>query len=491
MSMRIKDLDPPTALRQRLAAKSRRRRAQMAAATQAPGLGPPRNDILPALTLDYLPLADLKPAAAKLRRLDPAHVREVAASIARLGFCDPLLIGADGELIDGEARFLAAGQLGLDRAPCIRVGHLSRDELRVLRLAVNRLGEKGQWDLEALRIEFEQLIVTDAPIEIAGFGPDEVDHILLGDGADGLEAGPLEPEPGAAPIARPGDLFQLGPHRLICGDARDAEVLSRLMRDDPPARLLLTDEPYNVRIAGNVTRRGHREFAMASGEMTEAEYLEFNRAWITTALPRLADGAVLASFIDWRGYPTLHAAALAAALTPLGLVVWSKTNAGMGALYRSQHELLPLFKKGDAAPVNNVALGRKGRWRSNVWVYPGASSLGSQARRGLQDHPTVKPTALLKDAILDLTHRGDLVVDPFLGSGSTLLAADAARRVCRGVEIDALYIDLVIRRYEAATGQAGVLSETGETVAALAERRAAAVEDKNAARAGGKATGCG
>jgi len=210
---------------------------------------------------------------------------------------------------------------------------------------------------------------------------------------------------------------------------------------------------------------------MASGEMDEAEYLAFNVAWINAALPVLADGAVLGTFIDWRGYPVVHAAAIAAALTPLNLVVWTKTNAGMGSLYRSQHELLPLFKKGRAPTVNNVELGRKGRWRSNVWVHPGASSRGSDSRRGLQDHPTVKPTALLKDAILDVTRRGDIVVDPFLGSGSTLLAADAVGRVCRGVELDPLYLDLVIQRYQAATGRTAVLEETGEILPTIATRR--------------------
>jgi len=171
--------------------------------------------------------------------------------------------------------------------------------------------------------------------------------------------------------------------------------------------------------------------------------------------------------------PIVHAAATKLFLTPLNLVVWAKTNARMGSLYRSQHELLPLFKKGTAAHVNNVELGKRGRWRSNVWNYPGASSLGSDARRGLQDHPTVKPTAMLADALLDLTNRGDIVLDPFLGSGSTLIAAEKVGRVCRGVELDPLYVDVIIRRYEAATGNAAILVETGEQFADVAVRRTA------------------
>jgi DNA modification methylase len=228
-----------------------------------------------------------------------------------------------------------------------------------------------------------------------------------------------------------------------------------------------------VKIAGHVTGGAYREFAMASGEMSNEEFLGFNIDWIEPVAAYLCDGGVFASFIDWRGLPTVHSAAAQLGLAPLNLIVWAKTNAGMGSLYRSQHELLPLFKKGEAPHVNNVDLGKKGRWRSNVWTYPGASSLGSDARRGLQDHPTVKPTAMLEDALLDLTNRGEIVLDPFLGSGSTLIAADKAGRVCRGVELDPLYVDVIIRRYEAVTSDTAVLTETGERFADLAARRAA------------------
>jgi DNA modification methylase len=243
------------------------------------------------------------------------------------------------------------------------------------------------------------------------------------------------------------------------------------MRDDGPARLVLTDEPYNVRISGNVTGGSHREFAMASGEMSGSEFLTFNLAWMKAALDQLADGGLFGTFIDWRGLPAVHAAATQLGLVPINLIVWAKTNAGMGSLYRSQHELLPLFKKGDGDHLNNIDLGRKGRWRSNLWVYPGASSIGSDARNGLRDHPTVKPTALLADALLDVTARGDIVIDPFLGSGSTLVAAEKTGRRCRGVEIDPLYVDVIIRRYQAETGREAILEATGETFAALAARR--------------------
>jgi DNA modification methylase len=196
---------------------------------------------------------------------------------------------------------------------------------------------------------------------------------------------------------------------------------------------------------------------MASGEMSDAQFLDFNTQWIEAAMAHLCDGGVFGTFIDWRGLPTVNSAATALGLTALNLIVWGKTNAGMGSLYRSQHELLPLFKKGAAATVNNIELGKRGRWRSNLWTYPGASSMGSDTRRGLQDHPTVKPTAMLQDALLDLANRGDIVLDPFLGSGSTLIAAEATGRVCRGVEIDPLYVDVIVRRYEATSGKAAIL----------------------------------
>ena len=200
---------------------------------------------------------------------------------------------------------------------------------------------------------------------------------------------------------------------------------------------------------------------MASGEMTEAEFRTFNLDWIGAALPYLVEGGVFGTFIDWRGLHVVQHAAAALALSPLNLIVWAKTKVGMGSLYRSQHELLPLFKKGEEAHVNNVGLGRGGRWRSNLWTYPGASSLGSGSRQGLQDHPTVKPVALLADALLDLTGRDEVVLDPFLGSSSTLIAAEGTGRRCYGVEIDPSYVDLTVKRYEEVTGGRAIREAEG------------------------------
>ena len=468
--MMVRDDLRRDSLREGLKTKGRSRRNAAARHAEAEnGARPVRNDILPSLQIERCPVASLKSYLRKLRKSDPAHVRETANSISALGFNVPLLVGKDNVIIDGESRLEAAKLLGLSSVPCIRVDHLDETEQRLLRLAVNRLGEKGSWDIGELEAEFKELIIANAPIEISGFGSDEIDQIVIG-GENAPEVGDLAPPPGASAIAQVGDLFLLGPHRLICGNATDPALVERLMQTDV-ARMVFTDEPFNVAIRGNVSGGDHREFVMATGEMTDEQFLEFNRKWMDAVIPHLVDGGVLGTFIDWRGLPIAHAAATALGLTPLNLVVWAKTNAGMGSLYRSQHELLPLFKKGAASHVNNISLGQRGRHRTNLWTYPGASSFGSDARKGLQDHPTVKPTAMLQDALIDLTNRGEIILDPFLGSGSTLIAAENTGRICCGVELDPLYVDVVIRRYEGVTGTPASLADTGETFKKLVDRR--------------------
>lgn len=440
-----------------LRGKSRQRRLNLDRPNPAEGRA--RNDLTPRLTsVERAPDALTAPSRA-VRKYDPAQVQRVAAAIRAHGFCDPVLIDAQNRILDGVIRVEAAKLLGLTSISCIVADHLSPSEQRTLRLSLNRLQERGSWDLEELKLEFEELALEAGALEITGFTDCEIDQVLLDEEPAPIEPGSLTPS-SDAPVAQPGDVFVLGRHRIICGDARDPAVLAKLMGAER-ARLLLTDEPYNVRIGGHVTGGDHREFAMASGEMSEAEFLAFNRSWMAAALPHLVDGAVFGTFIDRRGVHVVQRAAAELELTALNLIVWAKTNAGMGSLYRSQHELLPLFKKGTTAHVNNVGLGRGGRWRSNLWTYPGASSLGSDARKGLQHHPTVKPVALLADAVLDLTERDEVVLDPFLGSGSTLIAAEQIGRRCYGVELDPRYVDLIIARYEAVTGKRAVREVEG------------------------------
>jgi hypothetical protein len=272
-------------LREGLKAKGRSRRQAAARHAEAEkGTGPRRNDILPSLQIEACHVDALKSHVRKLRKSDPAHVREIANSISTLGFNVPLLIGKDNIVVDGQSRLEAAKLLGLSSVPCIRVDHLNETEQRLLRLAVNRLGEKGIWDIGELEAEFKELIIADAPIEISGFGSDEIDQVLIGENEDGYEAGDLVPLPGATAIARVNDLFLLGSHFLICGDATDPAVVARLMRTDL-ARMVLTDEPFNVAIGGHVTGGDHREFVMASGEMTDSQFETQQAASRETGFP--------------------------------------------------------------------------------------------------------------------------------------------------------------------------------------------------------------
>jgi DNA modification methylase len=457
-------------LRRALTGKGRSRRNVLSALGKTSPARNGRNNLIPQLDFVERAPKDLALPSRTVRKIAPAHLAEVICSIQSFGFCDPPLIDDSNKVLDGVIRVEAAKRLGLPSISCLQVGHLSSNELRLLRLALNRLGEKGQWDLGELKIEIDELTAEGVAIETSGFTLAEIDHIIIDEACDPVEPGPLAPSPDAKTVAGLGDVFLLGKHRLICADATALETYASLMQDKY-ARLVLTDQPYNVPIAGHVTKGEHHEFVMASGEMSPEQFSAFNHSWLSAASQQLMDGGLLCTFIDWRGYPSVHEAALAHGLTQLNLVVWAKTNAGMGSLYRSQHELLPLYKKGDAAHVNNIELGKNGRWRSNVWTHPGANSLGSDSRDGLQFHPTVKPVSMLEDALMDVTNKGDIVLDPFLGSGSTLIAAEQRGRICYGIELDPQYVDLIVRRFEETAGTHVIHEETGETFEQLRAQR--------------------
>ncbi len=458
-----------SALRPALKSKARTRRETVSALARVSADRPRRNDLLPQIEQLEISPQDLTLPTRNVRKIDPAHLKEVIGSIETFGFCVPPLIDSENRILDGVIRVAAAKQLGLPVIRCLKVGHLSAKELRLLRLALNRLGEKGSWDLGELRTEFQELIAEGVHIETSGFTAAEIDQIVIDEELEPCDA-ILRESTDQAPVVQVGDIFVLGKHRIFCGDATKEDSYKQLAQDCR-FRLVLTDPPYNVRIAGNVTNSGHREFVMASGEMTESEFATFNETWISLAAHYLIDGGLFASFIDWRGFPSIYEAARMHLLQQLNLVVWAKTNAGMGSLYRSQHELLPIFKKGKGSHVNNVALGKSGRWRSNVWNYPGASSLGSDSRKGLELHPTVKPISLLEDALLDVTNRGDAVLDPFLGSGSTLIAAERRGRICYGLEFDPHYVDIAVRRFENTFGIEAVHEASGSSFKTLTEQR--------------------
>jgi len=393
-------------------------------------------------------------------------------SIAEFGFTIPVLI-ARGEIIDGHIRIEAARRLNLEQIPAIDVSHLSPAEIRKLRLAANRLGELGEWDLDVLRVEFQELIDLDVELDVTGFTPQDLDIVLL-EPLDGEshEEEELE-DPPTQPVTRLGDLWMLDQHRIICGNALEAQTYEHLLEGEL-ADAVLTDPPYNIKIKGNVSGLGkkvHDEFLMASGEMDDCEWQGF----LDTVLNRLAafsvDGAVLYAFMDWRSIHRLYQAGFTADLNLINLAVWNKEAGGMGGLYRSQHELVAVFCKGERPHTNNVRLGKNGRDRSNVWSAASANRRGSSANEMLEFHATPKPIELCTEALLDVTARGMTVLDAFLGSGTTLIAAEKTGRWCRGIELDPRFVDVAVRRWEKLTGKHAVLAATGESFEAVAARR--------------------
>lgn len=404
------------------------------------------------------------------------QIAQIAASIRTFGFLNPVLIGSDGIVIAGHGRVAAAMQLGLGEVPTIELAHLSDAERRAYVIADNRLAELAGWDRDILTIELQSLadMELDFELEITGFETAELDLLLDGDFGDDEDPDDVVPETlEAAPATRLGDVWLLGDHRLICGDAQLSETYAILMQDDQ-ARMVFTDPPYNVKISGHVCGSGaiqHREFAMASGEMDQAGFTRFLAKALTGMRNVSVDGAIHFVCMDWRHIGELQSAGDGIYSELKNLIVWKKSNGGMGTFYRSQHELVFAWKVGTAPHINTFGLGETGRYRTNVWEYPGVNSFGAN-QKDLELHPTVKPVALVTDAIKDVTRRGDIVLDGFGGSGTTLIAAERCGRIARLVELDPVYCDVICRRYAALTGNEAVLVETGERFANAALRRA-------------------
>ena len=458
-----------------IAARARTRRETQRALSEIEAHAPlpRRNDLAPRLRLETRAIESLRPASRSVRCRDAKQSAKLAASLERFGLCRPILIDTDGAIVEGHGLWEAARAQGVSEVFCIVIDHLDRTERRALSIALNRLGETGAWDPNALRLEFEELTVLGVDLIETGFETAEIDGImLLDDDEDLASSEAAAPQGLETAVSHLGDIWILGDHRLGHGDARGAILYDQLMLPGELAQLVLTDEPYNVANVGHVTSNAdHREFAFAHGEMSREEFALFNRQWMDAVLARLVDGGLFATFIDWRSIDLVIASGRELGLDLVNVVVWVKTNGGQGSLWRSQHEFLPVFKKGAEPHVNNVELGRHGRWRSNVWDYAGASSLGSDAREGLELHPTVKPRLLLEDALIDITNRGDIVIDCFAGSGSTLVAAEATGRRCRAIEFDGPYCDVIVRRWSEMTGWEAVLEATGETFGEVEARR--------------------
>ncbi|MBN8485011.1 MAG: ParB N-terminal domain-containing protein [Sphingomonadales bacterium] len=427
--------------------------------------------------ITYRPVGSLTPYSNNPRKHPESQLVKLAASIAEFGFVMPVLIDEDGVIIAGEARVAAAKRLGLTEVPVIVAHQWSKAQVRSYRLADNRLAELASWNEQALAIELAAIIEMDeTPIEILGWETAEVD--LLIDATNEVNSSEDEAdeqiEEPADPVTRTGDLWQLGRHRLLCASSLEAANWSELLAGEMAA-MAFTDPPYNVPVSGHVCGLGkvsHDEFAMASGEMSQAEFIAFLSSFLAAMLPHLKDGAVLDLCMDWRHMGELLAALDANTLSLLNLCVWNKTNGGMGSLYRSKHELVLIAKKGKASHTNNVELGKHGRYRTNVWDYAGVNTFSRNRMADLADHPTVKPVALVADAIRDVSLPGEIVLDAFMGSGTTILASERTKRRAYGLEIAPGYVDVAIRRWEKMTGQQAVLASTGQSFAEVAAERA-------------------
>jgi DNA modification methylase len=439
-------------------------------------------------TLEWIAVDALTPNARNARTHSKKQIRQIADSITAFGFLVPLLIDDGGVVIAGHGRYAAAKLLGFEQVPVIEVKGLSEAQRRALALADNKIAENAGWDRELLAAELpelaEILVVDGLDISITGFAPVEIDQLTTdfeddaSDPADAVDPAWVT----NAAVSKPGDLWELGNHRLLCGDARDPDAIDRLMGGNRAAMAFL-DPPYNVRVR-DIVGRGqvkHQEFAMASGEFSRSQFVEFLTKSLAAVASISRTGAVHYVCMDWRHMAELLEAAQATYREMLNLAVWVKSNAGQGSFYRSQHELIGIFRVGDAPHLNNVELGRHGRSRSNVWHYAGVNTFRAGRLEDLQSHPTVKPVTLVSDAMKDCTRRGDVVIDTFSGSGTTILAAERVGRRAFVLEIEPRFVDAAIRRWQSFTRKDAIHLGSGRCFDVLTVDRIGAVAPPDAA----------
>jgi DNA modification methylase len=420
-------------------------------------------------------IGTLKPFRKNPRRHPEAQIAALMKSISRV-WTNPILIDESGTILAGHLRLEVAKRLGMEQVPTIMIVGLSASEKSAVVIADNRLPEQAVWDFDLLREHFRELIELDFDVELSGFSTGEVDLILdskppkdAADTADDLNGFSVN---GPA-VSKPGDLWELGPHRLLCANALERRSYERLLQGHI-AQMVLTDPPYNVPIAGHAMGRGkirHRNFAAAVGEMSRTEFTTFLSKFIRQIIVFSQDGSIAYVFMDWRHLPELLGAALPLFTEWKNLLVWNKNNAGQGSFYRSKHELIAVFKNGTAPHINNFSLGGKGRYRANVLDYPSVNSLHPARRGDLELHPTVKPVALVADLIRDCSRRNGIILDPFGGSGTTILAAERTGRIARLIELDPLYVDVAVRRWEKTMGMPARHSGSGLSFGEVAAER--------------------
>ena len=420
-------------------------------------------------TITQQDFTKLRPSPRNARTHSRKQIKQIANSIERFGFTNPVLVDDGGLVIAGHGRIEAARLLGLKTVPTLAISHMSPSERRAYMLADNKIALNAGWDTELLALELQELADLDFDVELSGFSLAETD-LIIEQAESANSARRDEPEDemlfhSGPSISVHGDLWRLGEHLLICGDARLETTFAQLLGNET-VDLVFTDPPYNVKIDGNVCGNGsvrHREFAFASGEMREDEFTYFLEVTLGHCARSLRDGGIAFVCMDWRHMRELLTAGAASFSELKNLVVWNKTNAGMGTFYRSKHELIFVFKQGRAEHTNTFGLGDTGRYRTNVWDYPGISSLSKDRADELAMHPTVKPVAMIADAIKDCSRRGEIVLDCFAGSGSTLIAAEQTGRLSRLVEFDPQYCDTIIRRWEKYTGRCAIHEESGKS----------------------------
>jgi DNA modification methylase len=426
--------------------------------------------------MSYLATSALTPHPNNVRKHTGAQIRAIAKSIEAFGFAAPILADKDGYILAGNARYLAADALGLTEVPVIFLDDLTETQAKAYMLADNKLTDRSTWDEPKLAVQLKELsdLALEFDIEATGFEAPEIDFRIqsLEDTLDQVDEFRISTE-SAVSIA--GDVWCLGDHRVYCGTALDP-VSYAILFEGRQATTVFTDPPYNVKINGNAAGHGktsYREFAMAVGEMSDVEFTDFLNTALSNASSNVVPGGLIYACMDWRHMEEILAAARASALDLVNLCVWVKPNGRLGSFYKSRHELVFVFKSGKGAHQNNIQLGKFGRNRTNVWHYSTARIFSRNATStdtGL--HPTVKPLLMVSDAILDCTQRNDIVLDPFLGSGTTLLAAERTGRRCFGVELDPIYVDTAIERWQRMTGH-HALSPFGETFEFIKAKRRA------------------
>jgi DNA modification methylase len=422
----------------------------------------------------WRPIGKLKEFPGNPRRHPESQIANLMKSIRRF-WTNPILVDETGAILAGHGRWEAARRLGMSEVPTVTVSGLSDSEKRAVVIADNRLPEQAVWDFDLLRRHFQDLIKLDFDVELTGFSTGEID-LLIDGSQESVATDPADDLAGLAAegpaISQFGDIWELGRHRLACGDAQHGQTYERLVQGER-ADMMVTDPPYNVRVDGHAVGRGkmrHREFAMASGEMPPAAFRTFLDHFIRCAISSSRDGAIHYVFMDWRHLPELLGAALPLYSEWKNLLVWNKANAGQGSFYRSKHELIAVFKSGTGPHINNFRLGGQGRYRTNVLDYPSVNSLDPARRGDLELHPTTKPVVLVADLIRDCSRRNGIILDPFGGSGTTILAAERTGRVARVIELDPLYVDVAVRRWQKITGVSARHTETGATFADVETR---------------------